>query len=61
MTKTKVLQQQKHIYNSPAMCPRPEAVPVHAMIFPVCPGKSFIRIDSMAPIAAASAAPPIIL
>ncbi len=43
------------------MCPRPEAVPVHAMIFPVCPGKSFIRIDSMAPIAAASAAPPIIL
>ncbi len=43
------------------MCPRPDAIPVHATIFPVFPGKSFIRIESMAPMAAASAAPPMIL
>ncbi len=43
------------------MCPRPDAIPVHATISPVFPGKSFIRIESMAPMAAASAAPPMIL
>ena len=45
----------------PIMWPSHEAVPVHATIWPVLPGYSCIRMASMAPMAAASAAPPIIL